>query len=149
MKDRTGHSISAPSNRRSENTSAAEVGQRETGVANETVLMTIGARRRATGCGSRSTDRRSYRSVPVDLLAKAHGAPEHLARNPQGLVPVLDIDGERLTQSLAIIEYLAETRDGTGFLRPIPSTGNASARFPMPVAMDIHPRLQSPASSLM
>ncbi len=51
-----------------------------------------------------------YRSVPVDLLAKEHKQAEHLARNPQGLVPALAIDGQMLTQSLAIIEYLAETR---------------------------------------
>ena len=80
-----------------------------------------------------------YRSVPVDLLAKAHRAPEYLARNPQGLVPVLDIDGERLTQSLAIIEYLAETRAGTGFV-PEDALGRQRVRtLSYAVAMDIHP----------
>src|SRR3990170_4621274 len=52
----------------------------------------------------------AYRSVPVDLLKKEHKSPEHLKRNPQGLVPALEIDGVLFTQSLAIIEYLAETR---------------------------------------
>lgn len=81
----------------------------------------------------------SYRSVPVDLLAKAHKAPEHLARNPQGLVPVLDIDGERFTQSLAIIEYLAETRPGAGFL-PADAVGRQRVRMlSYAIAMDIHP----------
>ncbi|MGE6785339.1 maleylacetoacetate isomerase [Ensifer adhaerens] len=81
----------------------------------------------------------SYRSVPVDLLAKAHKQPEHLARNPQGLVPVLDIDGERLTQSLAIIEYLAETRAASGFL-PDDAIGRQRARMlSYAIAMDIHP----------
>lgn len=81
----------------------------------------------------------SYRSVPVDLLAKAHKAPEHLARNPQGLVPVLDIDGERFTQSLAIIEYLAETRAGAGFL-PSDAVGRQRVRMlSYAIAMDIHP----------
>jgi len=32
--------------------------------------------------------------------------PEHLAKNPQGLVPILSIDGHHLTQSVAIIDYL-------------------------------------------
>ena len=52
-----------------------------------------------------------YRTVPVDLLDRQHKSPEHLARNPQGLVPVLEIDGKRFTQSLAIIGYLNDTRD--------------------------------------
>lgn len=81
----------------------------------------------------------SYRSVPVDLLAKAHKAPEHLARNPQGLVPALDIDGERFTQSLAIIEYLAETRVDSGFL-PEDAVGRERVRtLSYAIAMDIHP----------
>ena len=56
-----------------------------------------------------------FDAVSVDLLKGEHGSPEHLARNPQGFVPVLEIDGLHLTQSLAIIEYLDETR-GAGFL---------------------------------
>ena len=35
----------------------------------------------------------AYRKVPVDLLKAEQRSPKHLARNPQGLVPVLDIDG--------------------------------------------------------
>ncbi|MCA1368324.1 maleylacetoacetate isomerase [Bradyrhizobium sp. BRP14] len=81
----------------------------------------------------------SYRSVPIDLLAKMHRTPEHLERNPQGLVPVLDIDGERLTQSLAIIEYLAETRAGSSFL-PADALGRQRVRaLSYAVAMEIHP----------
>ncbi len=81
----------------------------------------------------------SYRSSPVDLVAKAHRAPEHLARNPQGLVPVLDIDGARFTQSLAIIEYLAETRSQSGFL-PSDAGGRQRVRaLSYAIAMDIHP----------
>ncbi|WEX77119.1 maleylacetoacetate isomerase [Sinorhizobium numidicum] len=81
----------------------------------------------------------NYRSVPVDLLAKAHRGPEHLTRNPQGLVPVLDVDGERLTQSLAIIEYLAETRPSSCFL-PVDVIGRQRVRaLSYAIAMDIHP----------
>ena len=50
----------------------------------------------------------AYESVAVDLLQKQHGAPDHLARNPQGFVPALQIDGHMMTQSLGIIEYLEE-----------------------------------------
>lgn len=81
----------------------------------------------------------AYRSVPVDLLAKAHRQAEHLDRNPQGLLPVLDIDGERFTQSLAIIEYLAETREKAGFL-PDDAIGRQRVRaLSYAIAMDIHP----------
>jgi len=80
-----------------------------------------------------------YRSVPVDLLARQHRRGEHLARNPQGLVPVLEIDGARFTQSLAIVEYLAETRQGTGFL-PVDAVHRQRVRaLSYAIAMDIHP----------
>ncbi len=79
-----------------------------------------------------------WESVSVDLTAGAQVAPEHLARNPQGLVPVLEIDGLRLVQSLAICEYLDETR-GLGLL-PDHAAGRARVRaLAHAVAMEIHP----------
>jgi maleylacetoacetate isomerase len=53
-----------------------------------------------------------YQSHSVDLTKGEQRAEDNLTRNPQGLVPTLEIDGLRLTQSLAIIEYLDETRGG-------------------------------------
>jgi glutathione S-transferase len=47
--------------------------------------------------------------VTVSLLAGEQKRPEHLARNPLGKLPVLELeDGSFLTESLAIIEYLEE-----------------------------------------
>lgn len=47
--------------------------------------------------------------VPVSLLEGEQKGPEHLARNPLGKLPVLELDdGSYLTESLAIIEYLEE-----------------------------------------
>ncbi|RMH51222.1 MAG: maleylacetoacetate isomerase [Alphaproteobacteria bacterium] len=81
-----------------------------------------------------------YRSVQVDLQAGAQQGAAHLARNPQGFVPLLEIDRLRLTQSLAIIEYLDETR-AAGFL-PEDPPGRARVRaIAHAIAMDIHPVL--------
>ena len=80
-----------------------------------------------------------FERVPVNLLSGQQKAAPHLARNPQGLVPVLDIDGQRLTQSLAIIEYLAETHPDQGLL-PSDPLGRARVRaLSHAIAMDIHP----------
>ncbi|MBY5312518.1 maleylacetoacetate isomerase [Rhizobium leguminosarum] len=80
-----------------------------------------------------------YQTVPINLLDGAHRTPEYLALNPQGLVPALVIDGKTLTQSLAIIEYLAETRPECGLLpRDIADRQKVRA-LAYVVAMDIHP----------
>ncbi len=79
-----------------------------------------------------------WQAVPVNLLDGSHRSVANLARNPQGLVPTLEIDGLRLTQSLAIIEYLSETRDGG--LMPVDAAGRARVRaLSYAVAMEIHP----------
>lgn len=79
-----------------------------------------------------------YRSVPVNLLEQEHKSPEHIARNPQGLVPALFIDGHLLTQSLAIIEYISETR-GSNFLPQNPVDRARVRALAHAIAMDIHP----------
>lgn len=76
-------------------------------------------------------------SVPVNLVTGEQREPDNLARNPQGLVPTLDIDGMLLTQSLAIIEYLNDTHGG---LLPDDSPGRARVRaLSYAVAMEIGP----------
>ncbi len=78
-----------------------------------------------------------YDAVPVDLLQGEQSSSANLARNPQGLVPTLKIDGLSLTQSLAIIEYLNDTRGG---LLPDDPAGRARVRaLSYAVAMEIHP----------
>lgn len=66
-------------------------------------------------------------------------APAFLALNPQGFVPALEIDGEGLTQSLAILEYLDETHPEPPLL-PSDPIGRARVRaMAQLVACDIHP----------
>ena len=77
-------------------------------------------------------------SVPVNLVAGEQRGADNLARNPQGLVPTLEIDGLRLTQSLAIIEYLDETR-GLGLLPADPANRARVRALAHAVAMEIAP----------
>ena len=65
--------------------------------------------------------------------------PEFRKVNPQGFVPALVDHGQVLTQSLAIIEYLDETRP-TPPLLPKDAQGRARVRaLALIIAADIHP----------
>ncbi len=79
-----------------------------------------------------------FESRPVDLLAGEQRSDAHLDRNPQGLVPVAEIDGTVFTQSLAIVEFL----DEAGYFKFLPGdlAGRARVRaMCYAVAMEIHP----------
>ena len=79
-----------------------------------------------------------YETYPVDLLAGDQRGESNLARNPQGLVPTLEIDGQTLTQSLAIIEYLDETHGPLWLPKDPP--GRARVRtLSYAIAMEIAP----------
>lgn len=80
----------------------------------------------------------AFETVPVDLLTGANRAEAHLKRNPQGLVPALEIDGRMLTQSVAILEYLDETRHA-GLLPAEPAARARVRALAYAVAMEIHP----------
>lgn len=55
-----------------------------------------------------------YERVTVDLFKGETRTPEHFGRNPDGRVPVLELDsGETIAESAAILLHLA---DGTGYL---------------------------------
>lgn len=80
----------------------------------------------------------AYERVIVNLLEGAQRGAANLRVNKQGLVPTLEIDGLVLTQSLAILEYLEETRGP--LLLPPDAAGRARVRaLSYAVAMEIAP----------
>jgi maleylacetoacetate isomerase len=82
----------------------------------------------------------SYEPVYIHLRKKEHKAADYVRLNPQGLVPTLiDDDGSVLTQSLAVIEYLDETRPEPP-LMPQDPHGRARVRaLAQLMACEIHP----------
>lgn len=80
-----------------------------------------------------------YTSVPTSLLDGDHKASDYIARNPQGFVPVLSIDGHDLTQSLAIIDYLDAHYHDPKMVSPDPATRAKTLAQAMIIAADIHP----------
>ncbi|WP_439485361.1 maleylacetoacetate isomerase [Blastomonas fulva] len=81
----------------------------------------------------------AYRAVPTDLLTSQQKAPDYVARNPQGFVPMLHIDGLDLTQSLAIIDYLDATRPDARLLPEDPAAHAVTLARAMIIIADIHP----------
>jgi maleylacetoacetate isomerase len=77
----------------------------------------------------------AHERVPINLLDGEQRDDAYRARNPQGFVPMLEADGERLTQSLAIIFWL-DARFPEPPLRPDDPHVLALA---LTVAADIHP----------
>lgn len=81
----------------------------------------------------------SYRTVDVHLLKDEQTRPEHLARHPSGRVPILEIDGHRIGQSMAMIDYLDETRPDPPLLPRDPSLRAHVRDLKDQIVADIHP----------
>lgn len=81
----------------------------------------------------------AYDTVPVNLLQGEQREPEHRARNPQAMVPMLELDGLRITQSLAIIGYLEATRPDPPLMPPDPAEAAHVRALALTLACDVHP----------
>jgi maleylacetoacetate isomerase len=77
--------------------------------------------------------------VSIDLAGGAQRDDAYRARNPQGFVPMLEVDGARLTQSLAIIAYLDATQPEPRLLPAHPADAAHVQALALTVACDIHP----------
>lgn len=81
----------------------------------------------------------AYERHVVNLLNHEQTADSNVAVNPQGLVPTLEIDGHRIGQSLAIIDYL-DTRFPDPPLLPADALARAmTLQRALVIAADIHP----------
>lgn len=83
----------------------------------------------------------AYESIPVHLLSgggEQHG-DAYRSVNPQGLVPALVHEGEVVTQSMAICEYLEECFPQPPLLPPGPVERARVRSLALQIACEIHP----------
>lgn len=80
-----------------------------------------------------------YTRVPISLLDNAQRAPDYVARNPQGFVPMLSIHGHDLSQSLAIIDYLDAQYPDPAMVSSNPADRAKTLAQALIIAADIHP----------
>ncbi|HEY7759222.1 MAG TPA: maleylacetoacetate isomerase [Burkholderiales bacterium] len=81
----------------------------------------------------------TYDAVRVHLMKGEQYGAEYSAINPQNLVPVLEDEGQRVYQSLAILQYIDETWPQPP-LQPADRFGRARVRsLALLIACEIHP----------
>jgi maleylacetoacetate isomerase len=80
-----------------------------------------------------------YDQQPISLVQGEQLESSYRSLNPQGLVPMLEIDDQRLTQSLSIIVYLDQKYRDPPLVPADPAEGAHVRSLALAVACDIHP----------
>lgn len=80
----------------------------------------------------------AYEYIPISLDG---GTPDDYVRdiNPQAFIPSLVIDGEIVTQSTALLEFIEDTLDGPLLLPDDPIARARPRAFGQVIACEIHP----------
>lgn len=81
----------------------------------------------------------AYRAVEVDLVAGDQRGDDYRALNPLGLIPLLEIDGHRISQSLAIIDYLDARFPEPRLLPADPAVRALTWARALTIAAEVHP----------
>uniref|UniRef100_A0AC34QGF8 Maleylacetoacetate isomerase n=1 Tax=Panagrolaimus sp. JU765 TaxID=591449 RepID=A0AC34QGF8_9BILA len=81
-----------------------------------------------------------YEYRVVNLLNAEQKKPEYLEMNPRGMVPLLDFDGKKLSDSVAIMEFLEEKfPDKCSFLPKTPEDRAVVRSLVHMITADIQP----------
>ena len=81
----------------------------------------------------------AYEYIPVHIAKGDHKKAEFAALSADNLVPVLEIDGQRLSQSMAIIEYLDEKFPNPPLVPKDPVARAQVRALAQSIACEIHP----------
>jgi len=81
----------------------------------------------------------NYTYIPINLVKAENKTESYLAINPMGLIPTLLIDGKKLSESLAILEYLEETRPEVPLLPKDPEERARVRQVALLIVSDIQP----------
>lgn len=81
----------------------------------------------------------AYEYIPVHIAKGQHKLPAYAAVSADLLVPTLEIEGRRLSQSMAIIEYLDEIHPAPALIPADPFERAQVRALSQSIACEIHP----------
>ncbi|MDG1825005.1 MAG: maleylacetoacetate isomerase [Henriciella sp.] len=83
----------------------------------------------------------AFEAIQVDLHPdrKEHQGPAYRSLNPQMRVPAIEVEGETIGQSMAILEWIEETWPHNPILPTAPLQRLKARAFADTIACDVHP----------